>query len=168
LNHQCTRINQRITIAEENYCVTLEWLNGLPTITERFGCPSVIESLSFYAVRGEGSMLPYHCIQTLQRMFNTTGTKSVLLFCCFFDVSYCPLLLNVVTGKILCGPVILKLDSGPGRIVASHASISKREEFRKMGLLLLSSLPKNGPFKSATYARGKQLLTQKMKEQGVA
>jgi hypothetical protein len=74
--------------------------------------------------------------------------------------------------------VTLKLDSGPGHIVASHASISKQEEHRKMGLLILSGLPNYisvqqemgtlGPFKSATYARDKQLLIQKMKEQGVA
>jgi hypothetical protein len=35
---------------EENFRVKLQWLDGLPTITGRFGCPSQIESSSFYSV----------------------------------------------------------------------------------------------------------------------
>ncbi len=41
---------------EENFRVKLQWLEGLPTITGRFGCPSRIESSSFYSVRARGSM----------------------------------------------------------------------------------------------------------------
>ncbi len=35
---------------KENFRVKLRWLEGLPTITGRFGCPSRIESSSFYSV----------------------------------------------------------------------------------------------------------------------
>ena len=83
------------------------------------------------------------------------------------------------TGKLLSGPVVLKLDSGPGRIVASHASILKREQYFDMGLIILAGLPNStsvqqemdalyGPFKSATYARGEHVLMEKIKERGIA
>jgi hypothetical protein len=44
-------------------------------------------------------------------------------------------------GKLLCGPVILKVDSGPGRIIANLDSISKRAAFSERGLLMLVGLP---------------------------
>jgi len=83
------------------------------------------------------------------------------------------------TGKLLHGPVILKLDSGPGRIVASYDSILKREALAEMGLLIMSGLPNAtsvqqemdalyGAFKSATYDRGEMVLMEKMRKRGVA
>jgi hypothetical protein len=65
-------------------------------------------------------------------------------------------------GKLLCSPVILKVDSGPGQIVANLDNISKRAAFRELGLLLLMGPPDvtsvnqemdalYGSFKSATY-----------------
>jgi len=73
--------------------------------------------------------------------------------------------------------LLAKLDSGPGRIVASHDSISKREAYLEMGLIILSGLPNStsvqqemdalyGPFKSATYARGEMILIEKIKNRG--
>ena len=44
-------------------------------------------------------------------------------------------------GKLLCGPVILKVNSGPGQIIATLDSISKRAAFRELGLLILMGLP---------------------------
>ena len=44
-------------------------------------------------------------------------------------------------GKLFAGPVVLKLDSGPGRIVASHDSILKGEAYLNMELIILSGLP---------------------------
>ena len=41
---------------EDNFRVKLKWLEGLPSISGRFGCPSIIECASFYAVRMRGSM----------------------------------------------------------------------------------------------------------------
>ena len=83
----------------------------------------------------------------------------------------------MTTGKLLRGPVVFKLDSGPGRIVASLDSISKREEYFEMGLIILSGLPNStsvqqemdalyGPFKSATYDRAEYVLMEKIKERG--
>jgi hypothetical protein len=46
-----------------------------------------------------------------------------------------------VSGKLNQGPVILKLDAGPGRIVASAEGISKREELFERGLIIMLGLP---------------------------
>jgi hypothetical protein len=62
--------------------------------------------------------------------------------------------------------------------VASHASISKREQYFDMGLIILAGLPNStsvqqemdalyGPFKTATYARGEHVLMEKIKERGM-
>ena len=81
-----------------------------------------------------------------------------------------------VNGKLLRGPVVLKVDSGPGRIVASEESIAKRADFLEMGLYILMGLPNAtsvqqemdalyGAFKSSTYARGEVILMEKMRDQ---
>ncbi len=68
-----------------------------------------------------------------------------------------------VTGKLNCGPVILKVDAGPGRIVSSELVLEQREALFERGLIIVMGLPNAtsvqqemdalyGPFKSATYA----------------
>ena len=151
---------------ESNFRVKLSWLDGLPTITGRFGCPDTIEQASFYSVRARASMD--------DSLFNDYIERVVL-----------PLYPNISkiakfdpNGKLLCGPVILKVDSGPGRIIANLDSISKRAAFRELGLLILMGLPNAtsvnqemdalyGAFKSATYARGEVILTERMRLRGL-
>ena len=41
---------------DDNFQVKLQWLEGLPSIVGRFGCPEQIECGSFYSVRANGSM----------------------------------------------------------------------------------------------------------------
>jgi hypothetical protein len=41
---------------ECNYGVKLSWLEGLPVVNQRFGCPERVEVASFYSVRAKGSM----------------------------------------------------------------------------------------------------------------
>jgi hypothetical protein len=41
---------------ESNYQVKMSWLEGLPVIEGRFGCPDRVEVSSFYSVRSRGSM----------------------------------------------------------------------------------------------------------------
>ena len=85
---------------------------------------------------------------------------------------------DFITGKLLCGPVILKVDSGPGRIIASMESILKRVKFLELGLFILMGLPNAtsvnqemdalyGAFKPATYARGKIILTERLRMRGL-
>ena len=80
---------------------------------------------------------------------------------------------------LISGPVILKLDAGPGRIVADEESITKREHFKEKGLYILMGLPNAtlvqqemdalyGPFKSATYACGEAIVMEKLVVRGLA
>jgi hypothetical protein len=77
------------------------------------------------------------------------------------STTYSPFIVTC-TGKRLTGPVVLKLDSGPGRIVASHESILESKAYYDRGLVMLAGLPNATsvqqdmealyrPFKSATY-----------------
>ena len=153
---------------EENFQVRLQWLDGLPSVQGRYGCPERIESGSFYSVRSHGSMddalLNDYINQVILPLYPNISKTAA------FDQT---------TGKLLHGPVILKLDSGPGRIVASYDSITRREALAEMGLLIMAGLPNAtsvqqemdalyGAFKSATYDRGETVLMEKMRARGAA
>ena len=84
-----------------------------------------------------------------------------------------------ISGKLNQGPVILKLDAGPGRIVSSPAILQKREELFERGLVILMGLPNAtsvqqemdalyGAFKSSTYARGEKVIQEKLRIRGLA
>ena len=84
-----------------------------------------------------------------------------------------------VTGKLNRGPVILKVDAGPGRIVSSEQILAQREALFERGLIIILGLPNAtsvqqemdalyGPFKSATYARGEKVVQEKLKQRGLA
>jgi hypothetical protein len=84
-----------------------------------------------------------------------------------------------VTGQLNQGPVILKVDAGPGRIVSSEAILVKREQFFERGLIILLGLPNAtsvqqemnalyGPIKSATHARREKVVQQKLRVRGLA
>ena len=150
---------------EDNFQVRLQWLDGLPVTTGRYGCPERIECGSFYSVRSHGSMddslLNDYINQVILPLYPNISKTAA------FDP----------TGKLLHGPVILKLDSGPGRIVASYDSILRREALAEMGLIIMAGLPNAtsvqqemdvlyGAFKSATYARGEEVLMEKMRKRG--
>ena len=103
---------------DENFWVMVGWLEGLP-VTGRFGCPTEVESSSFYAVRPRGSMvesLLNFYIETVIVPLYPNMSKTTI-----FDPPF--------SGKLNQGPVILKVDAGPGRIVSSETILLKREEF---------------------------------------
>ena len=140
-------------------------LIGLPVTTGRYGCPERIECGSFYSVRSHGSMddslLNDFINQVILPLYPNISKTAA------FDP----------TGKLLHGPVILKLDSGPGYIVALHDSILRREALAEMGLIIMAGLPNAtsvqqdmdvlyGAFKSATYGRDEVLLMEKMRRRG--
>ena len=153
---------------EENFRVKMDWLVGLPSITGRFGCPTQVESDSFFAVRSRGSMdeeLLNQYIETVIVPLYPNMNKTAI-----FDAR---------TGRLNQGPVILKLDAGPGRIVSSEIVLAKREALFERGLIIILGLPNAtsvqqemdalyGPFKSATYSRGEKVVQQKLKERGLA
>jgi hypothetical protein len=154
--------------SDDNFRVKIDWLVGLPSIEGRFGCPTRVESDSFYAVRSRGSMddelLNQYIESVIIPLYPNMHKKAV------FDET---------TGKLNQGPVILKLDAGPGRIVSSEVVLAKRDELFQRGLIIVMGLPNAtsvqqemdalyGPFKSATYSRGEKVVQQKLKERGLA
>jgi hypothetical protein len=152
----------------ENFRVKVEWLEGLPLVTGRFGCPTIIESGSFYAVRPRGSMD--------DSLLNDYIEKVIVPL---YPNMHKTAVFDPVTGKLNQGPVILKVDAGPGRIVSSEAILLKREQFFERGLIILLGLPNAtsvqqemdalyGPFKSSTYARGEKVVQQKLRARGLA
>ena len=154
--------------SEANFRVKFSWLEGIPSVSGRFGCPTLVESGSFYAVRPRGSMddtLLYKYIETVIVPLYPNTSKNAE-----FDS---------VTGKLNCGPVILKVDAGPGRIVLSEVVLSQREALFERGVIIVMGLPNAtsvqqemdalyGPCKSATYARGEKLVQAKLKQRGLA
>ena len=149
----------------ENFQVKVEWLVGLPTVSGRYGCPTMVESSSFYAVRPRGSMddtlLNDYIERVIVPLYPNMSKTAV------FDPT---------TGKLNQGPVILKV---PGRIVSSEDILSKREELFERGLILLMGLHNAtsvqqemdalyGPFKSATYRRGEKVIQNKLRDRGIA
>ena len=154
--------------SDENFRVRVSWLTGLPIVTGRFRCPTEVESNSFFAVRPRGSMddslLNSYIEQVIVPLYQNIHKTTI------FDP---------ISGKLNQGPVILKLDAGPGRIVSSAAIQAKREEFFERGLIILMGLPNAtsvqqemdalyGPFKSATYARGEKVVQEKLRQRGLA
>jgi len=152
--------------SERIFRIRCSWVENLPKVSGRFGCPETQHDVaSYYAVRSRGSMD--------DSLFNNYVEEVII-----------PLYPNISkrarfdqNGKLLCGPVILKVDSGPGRLVANAESIRKREDFMERGLLIMLGLPNATSvnqemdalfqgFKTASDARGEILLTERMKKQG--
>ena len=154
---------------EENFRVKMEWLVGLPSVSGRYGCPTYQDKCdSFFAVRSRGSMddslLNQYIESVIVPLFPNMNKTAI------FDPE---------TGKLNQGPVILKLDAGPGRIVSDVVILAKREELFERGLTILMGLPNAtsvqqemdalyGPFKSATYARGEKIVQEKLRSRGLA
>ncbi len=117
--------------SEENFCgVKMDWIVGLPTIEGRFGCPSKEKYDSFYAVRSGGSMddeLLNQYIEIVKLpLYPNMNNKTAI-----FDER----------GRLLQGPVILKVDAGPGKIVLSEVVFAKCEALFEQGLIILLGLP---------------------------
>jgi hypothetical protein len=48
---------------------------------------------------------------------------------------------DTVTGKMLRGPLMVKTDSGPGRLSSKLVSVDFREEMANLGVYIIFSLP---------------------------
>jgi hypothetical protein len=154
--------------SDDNFRVKIDWLVGLPSVSGRYGCPTRVESDSFYAVRPRGSM-----DETLLNQY--IETVIIPLYPNMHKTAE----FDSVTGKLNRGPVILKVDAGPGRIVSSEQILAQREALFERGLIIILGLPNAtsvqqemdalyGPFKSATYARGEKVVQEKLKQRGLA
>jgi hypothetical protein len=86
---------------ETNNQVKVSWLEGLPVISGRFGCPVRTEVASFYSVRAKGSMddsLTNDYVEQVVLPSYPPNTSKTATF-------------DSITGKLLCVLVILKVDT---------------------------------------------------------
>jgi len=84
-----------------------------------------------------------------------------------------------IIGKLKHGPVILKVNAGPGREVSSEDLLLKREQLHERGLSIIMGLPNAtsvqqemdalyGAFKSSTYACREKVVQHKLRIRGLA
>ena len=112
----------------ENYQVKSTWVDGLPKVRGKYGCPTTEDYESFVSVRKSGC------------------TDEQLMQQIIEDV-YLPLYPNCqkdtvrVNGKLVAGPIILKTDSGQGRLNASFSSLEFCERMQQRGVYLVLGLP---------------------------
>jgi hypothetical protein len=149
---------------DDNFRVKVDWLVGLPTVTGRYGCPTRVDSDRFYAVRPRGSMDDTLLNQYIE-----------LVIVPLYPNMHKTAVFDERTGKLNQGPVTLKLDAGPGRIVLSELILAQKAALFERGLIILMGLVPNatsvqqemdavyGPFKLATYAHGEKVVQEKLR-----
>jgi hypothetical protein len=100
--------------SDDNFWVKVDRLVGLPRVSGRYGWPTCVVLDSFYAVCPHGSMdntLSFQYIESMIIPLYPNMHKTAM-----FDDG---------TGKLNQGPVILKLDAGPERIVSSEQILAQ-------------------------------------------
>ena len=149
--------------SDDNFRVKVDWLVGLPTVSGRYGCPTFVESSSFFAVRPCGLMDDTLLTQPIHRGCRYPSVPKYAQ-----DHN-----LRRKDRKVKPMPRYLKVDAGPGRIVSSATILAHREALLERGLIILMGLPNAtsvqqemdtlyGPFKSVTYARGEKVVQEKL------
>ena len=91
-------------IKESNFKINPEWCKGLPKVRGWFGRLEEIKCASFLSVRHKGSMDT--------SLFQLWFEKVIKV--CYPHTS--PKVKRNETGRMVKGPLILKTDSGPGRL----------------------------------------------------
>ena len=114
---------------ERNYKVKPEWCKGLPKVKGRYGCPTVEEWPSYVCVSKTGSMT--------ENIF-TLYTEKILLE---LYPNLSPDWQFGDDGKVLKGPVLIKTDMGPGRLIATNENVDWRKDLCKRGVYYLGSCP---------------------------
>ena len=114
---------------EENFQIKPSWVEGLPKVRGRYGCPTVETYDSF------ASVSKYECTDK-QLMQKIMEDVYLTLYPNFHKV-----VKRDNNGKILAGPVFLKIDSGQGRLVARLSCLKFRERMQDIGVYLILGLP---------------------------
>ena len=114
----------------ENYKVKPEWCQNLPTATGKWGFNSERTVSSFVGVTKSGSMTDFIFMQYIE--------KQILPL---FPNVHPEWILTPDEKEVIQGPVLIKTDMGPGRLVADRANIEWRKRMRKKGVILFGSSP---------------------------
>ncbi len=115
--------------SESNYNIDPEWCRDLPTVVGKFGTGKNMLYPSFVAMQPKGSM-----DKTLYPIF----INDVILKC------YPNVQKETVRdedGRKVKGPIILKTDTGPGRLCKDITHVTAREELYDKGVHNLLGLP---------------------------
>ena len=99
----------------ENFQVKPSWVEGLPQVRGKYGCPTTETYESSVAVRKSGC--------TDEQLMQQLIKEIYLPLCPNFqkDVKHDD------NGMFLRGPIVLKTDSGQGRLIATFSSLEFRE-----------------------------------------
>lgn len=113
----------------ENFLIMDKWVKDLPAVRGKYGCPMEEDYSSFVCVHKSGC----------------TGEE---LFKQYYEVEILPLFPNVSpecvrdeNRKLLRGPIVTKVDSGQGRLVATVEAQEFREKMARLGVIILLGLP---------------------------
>ena len=108
----------------------MKWLEKLPVVKVKFGCKTVQVISLFVAITPSGSMTKEFFYEYLDQvilpLFPKAGPGK---------------LLRDEKGTIVRHPVIVKIDTGPGRLGASLKNIERREAALMKVIILLLGLP---------------------------
>ena len=110
-----------------NFQVQPSWCKGLPKVNRRYGREEKVSVDSFISVCSKGSMngsLFRHFIRNvILPLYPNISNECVL-----------------VDGKVIKGPVIFKIDSGPGRFKDDIVHVTFFEEMNNIGFKIILSL----------------------------
>ena len=113
----------------DNFQVKPSWVSGLPQVRGKYGCPTTENYESSVAVRKSGCTDEQLMHQLIEEIYLPLYPN------CQKDVE------RDDNGVFLRGPIILKTDSGQGRLVAIFSSLEFRERMQQGGVYLVLGLP---------------------------
>ena len=115
---------------EENFQVKVSWVKGLPKINVKLGLPEVVEVASYAAVSSSGSMTKdifyEYLLKVILPLFPKCKKGKVV---------------QDEDGKLVFSPLIVKVDTGPGRLGKHLRNLEKRKEAWDHGIMILLGLP---------------------------
>ncbi len=115
-----------------NFQVKTKWFDGLPTVVGKYWHHNLVENSFVFCSQGYG----LNGRQFTQYILNAYIEQIVIPLDMHRTAQF-----DEKTGRLIQGPVILKLDAGPGRMVATEESVAAKEKLCECGLLLLFGLP---------------------------
>jgi len=119
------------SLNEDQYKIDPRVCEGLPTVVASYGATVETIYLSYICVRHKGSMDTGLWHQLIRSIYTP-----------LFEGRISPTpIRDPLTMKLLSGPLIVKTDSGPGRLSKEADSIEFREQMAAMGVHILLSLP---------------------------
>lgn len=145
-----------------------EWAVGFGKVCGKFGHKRIIERLPYFAVRKNGSMDTSLFIEMVTYMTFDLFPEETITLEIVLDEH----------GRLVSGPVLWIVDSGPGRLAALSLDDSSwdeaMKELRLQGILIIGLLPNStsvtavmddlfGPFKQRTRTATQKIFAAKVK-----